>query len=158
MINIDFKKPISRGLAKAGAFIINKAINEAPKPRLRTGFLRGSWFIDAEGSIQAGDKVQGGSANSVDGEKVSATWEGVSGEANRGHLHVGFNTPYAAQQHELDAEVNYTPPPGASKNERERYRRRANANKDSGAFFLEAKLKKYEKTIERIIGEQIKNL
>ena len=148
---------INRALSRVGQVLVNKALSEPPKPRVRTGFLRGSWFIDVDGKIKdKGKYTAGGTSVSVEsGASVSERWADVQGESRKKQVVVGFNTPYATVQHELE-NVDYSPGEGAGRKAQREASNRARWNADSGPFFLSAKLKKHGNLLSKVFADSIR--
>ena len=113
-------KELRKGAAIAGMQWIDDAVNKQPSVPLKEGTLRGS------GSVHVKGKYIGG----IKGEK-----DGTPNLGNVPHpkvlLTVGFNTPYAARQHE-GVSFNFTEP-------------------GSGAKFLSSKKTMYEKQYIKIM-------
>jgi hypothetical protein len=125
-----------RGLAKAGMRLVRDAVMEVPKVPYEEGTLRGSGSVFVSGKLV--DTTQnmdpGGTPATVLNEPVSAnTLEAV----------VGYNTPYAAYQHEgirqdgTHEVKNYTEP-------------------GAGAKFLERKMSENRDDYMAIIAHEIK--
>lgn len=114
----------------AGLAIIQDAIDKAPTPPIKTGNLRGSWFV------YAGNKLlqAGGDANapqSIDAPPISAS--------------VGFNAKYAMRMHEkLDPAGPLQPGPVS--------RQAGNV----GGKFLESKLLAYGSRYAQIVADGLK--
>ena len=120
-------KKATRALGIVGLAIVNDAVNQAPKPPVKTGLLRSSHFFQVGNKVVRGEGAEGASTNADDLELV-----------------VGFNTEYAAKQHELYT-GNYP--------DTEKGRERRSWNTGSGKKFLSSKIERnrneYKKILER---------
>lgn len=129
---IDLFPEIRRlALAKAGAALVNDAVREDPTPPIDTGNLRGSWSLIVEDKIMK----QGNEPGSV------------SADAGAGRAIVGFNTPYAAYQHEGISKSGMPLQPGP-KSERAG---------NTGPKFLEKKLNDRKDKYGEIMAEAVKD-
>lgn len=147
---------INHGLEVTGLAIVGDAVNIPPKPRIRTGMLRGSWAVVTKGKVAAkGPHTGGGEAKDiVTGEQSTGSyWSDVTpdGVGDREAL-VGFNTPYAAKMHEKP-KGEYKAGPFSSKKTQDTMRRRARWNKDAGPKFLQSKIERYRARYARVFRE-----
>jgi hypothetical protein len=89
----EFKRRVERGLAKAGMRCLRDCVMDMPTVPVDEGTLRGS------GSVFVGNRLVGTSEKRGSGG-TPATEIGATLARNNLTATIGFNTPYAAYQHE----------------------------------------------------------
>lgn len=84
----DLPGVFEKAAGVAGLAIIDDSQNEDPTPPKDTGYLRGSWFVYANGQKKASGPDSGDTPGSIQNNSGSVT------------ATVGFSAPYAAAQHQ----------------------------------------------------------